>query len=169
MCGLDLPSCPDTKRDQSAVEYQRTDETRRGQKRHCRQAIGRSQRADDRTRLDRGLAVRHRPEVGRQRCAGEISFRQQGRAVAGAIGARRRHRDIAARIFAGAADHAVGEIAPAYRRHHPRLSPVPLYEPADPLSAARELALWIFTAGCSQKASRPANSARSIRCCSTPA
>ena len=26
----------------------------------------------------------------------------------------------------------------AYRRHHPRLSPVPLYEPADPLSAARK-------------------------------
>ena len=26
--------------------------------------------------------------------------------------------------------------ASAYRRHHPRLSPVPLYEPADPLSAA---------------------------------
>ena len=24
----------------------------------------------------------------------------------------------------------------AYRRHHPRLSPVPLYEPADPLPAA---------------------------------
>ena len=28
------------------------------------------------------------------------------------------------------------EAAPAYRRHHPRLSPVPLHEPVDPLSAA---------------------------------
>ena len=34
------------------------------------------------------------------------------------------------------ADLADRETAPAYRRHHPRLSPVPLYEPADPLSAA---------------------------------
>ena len=28
------------------------------------------------------------------------------------------------------------KLQPAYRRHHPRLSPVPLYEPADPLFAA---------------------------------
>ena len=34
------------------------------------------------------------------------------------------------------ADLADRETAPAYRRHHPRLSPVPLYEPADPLSPA---------------------------------
>ena len=36
----------------------------------------------------------------------------------------------------GAADRADRETEAAYRRHHPRLSPVPLYEPADPLPAA---------------------------------
>ena len=40
------------------------------------------------------------------------------------------------RISAGAADHADRETEAAYRRHHPRLPPVPLHEPADPLSAA---------------------------------
>ena len=40
------------------------------------------------------------------------------------------------RISAGAADGADRETEAAYRRHHPRLSPVSLYEPADPLSPA---------------------------------
>ena len=121
-----------------SVEYQRTDQACGRQKLHRREAARRGERADDRALLDRGVAVRHRAEIRRQRRAGEISFRQQGRAVAGAAGARRRDRDVAARISAQPADLADRETAPAYRRHHPRLSPVPLYEPADPLSAARE-------------------------------
>ena len=40
------------------------------------------------------------------------------------------------RISAGAADHADREAEAACRRHHPRLSPLSLHEPADPLSAA---------------------------------
>lgn len=39
MCGLDLPSSPETERDQSAVEYQRTDETSGRQKCYCRQLL----------------------------------------------------------------------------------------------------------------------------------
>ena len=40
--------------------------------------------------------------------------------------------------LSGAADCADGKTSPAYWRHHPGLSPVPLYEPADPLPPARE-------------------------------
>src|SRR5262249_24966747 len=121
-----------------AVEHQRTDQASDCTEYHRRETSRCGEPTDDRTLRDRGVVERHRAEGPGRRRAGDISFRQQGWAVAGTARARRRDRDGQSRISAGAADRPDRETEAAYRRHHPRLSPVPVYEPTDSLSLARK-------------------------------